>query len=540
MPPHLADLKIWIRLTGAIWLLLVVAWTAIILWESQINRRTAIEQAQAFSTSMHEATMAGLTGMMITGTIGQRDVFLDQIKQLTIIRDLKVLRGEAVNQQFGAGTGSETASDAVEQQVLRSGREAVMIEQEAGVEYLRVVRPALASSNYLGKNCLNCHVVPEGSVLGVVSMKISLEDVNRAVLAQRIKSFVLAIGVSLVLMGLIYIIVRRFVTDPMQQMADGLQSIARGEGDLTQRLPVRGEDEVGIAASAFNEMMGKLAALVQQISGSARQVTSAAHALAENAKQLASGSHRQSEQTDTVSAAVEKLNANIAAIAENTEAVHVKSQESLRRSGKGNESLSELIGEIRVVETMVTQIAEAVGQFVASTDAITHMTREVRDIADQTNLLALNAAIEAARAGDQGRGFAVVADEVRKLAEKSAASASEIDAITRTLTQQSDAVRQSIDEGIRRIAASQNALETVASVLADASGSVIEVGRGIDSIKAATESQRRVSTDVVRSIEAIAAMASENGEAIARTTAAAHKLEQLAASLQQAVERFRT
>ena len=538
--PRLADLKIWIRLTGAIWLLLILTWTPMILLESHVNRQTAIEQAQAFSNSMHEATMAGLTGMMITGTIGQREVFLDQIKQLSIIRDLKVLRGEAVNQQFGPGVSGETASDALDQQVLRSGSEVVAIEQDARGEYLRVVRPALASKNYLGKDCLSCHLVPEGSVLGVVSMKISLDSVNRAVSAQRIKSFIVAIFASLVLMIIIYIFVHRFVTEPLEQMADGLKAIARGEGDLTQRLPVRGTDEIGAAASAFNEMMAKLAALVQQISASARQVTSASHTLAENAEQLASGSHRQSEQSEAASAAVEQLNGNIAAIAESTENVHAKSQESLRRSGEGNESLSELIDEISVVETMVNQIAESVGQFVASTDAITHMTRQVRDIADQTNLLALNAAIEAARAGDQGRGFAVVADEVRKLAEKSAASASEIDAITRALTQQSDAVRKSIDEGIKRIASSQNALETVACVLAEASGSVTEVGQGLDSITAATEAQRRVSSEVVGSIEAIAAMARDNGETIARTTAAAHKLEELAASLQKAVERFRT
>jgi methyl-accepting chemotaxis protein len=220
--------------------------------------------------------------------------------------------------------------------------------------------------------------------------------------------------------------------------------------------------------------------------------------------------------------------------------VHEQSRESERRSAEGNQSLSHLIGDVGMVEQTVKQIADAVVQFVTSTEAITNMTREVKDIADQTNLLALNAAIEAARAGEQGRGFAVVADEVRKLAEKSAASASEIDAITRSLSHQSDAVRQAIDQGLEHIASSQNSVETVAEVLAAASNSVTEVGHGLDAISAATEEQHRTFTDVARSIEAIAAMARENSGAVEQTTAAAHALENLANELQSSVGRFKT
>ncbi|MFA6312260.1 MAG: methyl-accepting chemotaxis protein, partial [Sterolibacterium sp.] len=402
---RIADMKIWVRLTLAIWLILTLAWTGMIFWESQVNRQTSIAQAREFSLSMHEATMAGLTGMMITGTVAQRDVFLDQIKQLSIIRDLKVVRGDAVTKQFGPGTAKEGGgADAIEQQVLASGKEFVELRSDAKGEFLRVVRPTLAAKNYLGKDCTTCHVVPPGTVLGLVSMKISLDHVNDAVAQQRLKSLLAAMLVSIPLLAFIYLFIRNFVTSPLEKMVLGLRDIASGEGDLTRRLEVRGKDEIGQAASVFNEMMAKFGDLVHQVGESASQVSAAARNLVNCAEQVAGSSQQQNDNSAAAAAAVEQMVSSIASIAQSTEDVHVRSRESLRRSEEGNASLSHLVGEVAIVETTVKQIAEAAIQFVHSTEAITGMTRQVKDIADQTNLLALNAAIEAARAGEQGRG----------------------------------------------------------------------------------------------------------------------------------------
>ena len=537
----ISNLKIWVRLTGAIWLMLVIVLLGMIAWESHTNRQTAIAQATSFSQSMHEATMAGLTGMMITGTVGQREVFLDQIKQLAIIRDLQVVRGEAVSKTFGPGESKDPHKpDAIENQVLASGKEFIAVQNEGGHEFLRTVRPILAANNYLGKDCLQCHQVPVGTTLGIVSMKISLDEVNTAVNAQRIKSIIAALIVSIPVLAFIWLFIRNVVTTPLDNMVKGLRDIASGEGDLTRRLEVRSQDEIGEASTAFNQMMEKFSALVRHVSNSADQVSSAARELAGSASQVASSSTQQNDQSAAAAAVVDKMVHSISSVAQSTEHVHDQSRESLRRSDEGNQSLSRLINEVGQVETMVKQIAESVNQFVQSTESITSMTREVRDIADQTNLLALNAAIEAARAGEQGRGFAVVADEVRKLAEKSAASASEIDGITRSLSHQSEEVHQSIEEGLKLIASSLKSMDTVADVLASASSSVTEVSRGMDDIATATEEQRRNSSEVAANIEAIATMAMENSTAVDQTAAAANRLENLASNLQATVGRFRT
>ncbi len=537
--PRLADMKIWVRLTAAIWLVLAIIWTGMIFWTTNANRETAVRQAQDFSQSIHEMTMAGLTGMMITGTVGQREVFLDQIKQLAIIKDLHVARSDAVVKLYGPDTKSNRQLDALEQEVMKSGKPYTSTESSGGSSFLRVINPTLASKNYLGKDCILCHQVPEGTVLGIVSMKVSLDSVESEVSAFRLKIAGVALAAILALLVIIYLLTHHFVTAPLEELRKGLRDIASGEGDLTRRLPVNGNDEVGQSAAVFNEMMEKFNQLVRQVRDSASQVSARVVELSDSTDRVAQSSHQQNEKSNQAASAVEQLVASISSIAQSAEHVQHQSQESLARANEGTRNLNVLLAEMNVVESAVKGMASSVNDFVRNTEAITNMTREVKDIAEQTNLLALNAAIEAARAGEQGRGFAVVADEVRKLAEKSSRSASEIDAITATLSAQSVSVRKTIEEGLEHLESSQASVAQVSSVLQATNGSVMEVGHGLDKIAEATDQQRRFSSDVEASIESIAGMARENTGTVEQTATAAHDLKTLAEGLAGIVGRFK-
>jgi methyl-accepting chemotaxis protein len=536
------DQKIWVRLVAVIWLMLALALTGMILWASGAQRETAIEEAKGFAQATHQMTLASLTGMMITGTIAQRSVYLDQVKQSDNITSLKVLRSEAVAKQYGQGTAGDDVTDATERQVMQSGKPFFQILTEArdGRESLQAVIPVVASSNYLGKNCLTCHTVGEGAVMGVVSMKISLDKVNASVAGFRNKIMLAAFLLSIPLLGFIYFFIHRFVTCPLKEMTSSLHAIAEGDGDLTRRLRVRGRDEIGESATLFNQVMEQFRHLVRTVSESADQVTAASRQLAANAEQIESSSGRQKDKSAETAHAVENMAGSIATVAQNMEQVHELSMQSQERSNHGNESISTLVGEIDQVEYAVNEIATAVNEFTHSTNSINSMTRQVKDIAEQTNLLALNAAIEAARAGEQGRGFAVVADEVRKLAEKSAQSATSIDTVTQSLSQQSIKVDRSIEAGLSHLKTSQDALETVAIVLGEVTGSVNQVVSKVKDVASITERQQATSSNVTANVESIAAMAADNSQAVSQTAQAAHHLEQLALSLQETVQRFKT
>lgn len=539
---RLYNVKIWIRLVVSIGAMLSIAFGGMIFWSLQQQQKMATHQARDLAESVNQMTMANLLFMKVTKTIKKRHIYYDQVRQSEAIKDLRVLRGSPVIHEMGDGDEIAMNPDPREKQVLETGK--VIFEDAQDPKHghvLIAIFPAVASKNYLGRDCLECHEeVKEGQVLGAVSMKVSLQELDDSAEESRNQMVLGTVMIAAPLLFFVFIFVRTFVTNPLSAMAGNLKSIANGDGDLRSRLTVRGKDEIGEASTAFNAMMSKLQSLIKHINSTAGQVTQSTQELQTQSTQVSNGSTAQTNKSEEVAVSLDEIVTAVASVSESCQQVQSLSHDSQKRTTEGKESLKNLQCQIQRVELAVDDIAKTVENFVSSTVSITKMTQEVKEIADQTNLLALNASIEAARAGDLGRGFAVVADEVRKLAEKSNRSAIEIDSITRSLGNESEHVRQSLKSGLTVLASSHGSMDAVAAVLDSAAAAVDRVVIGMDEISGATEQQQQASGVVSAQVDSIAGQARENGQSIQSMNNSIQELNNLALSLERELSRFKT
>ncbi|MHB8346855.1 MAG: methyl-accepting chemotaxis protein [Acidiferrobacterales bacterium] len=226
--------------------------------------------------------------------------------------------------------------------------------------------------------------------------------------------------------------------------------------------------------------------------------------------------HHIMDNVTSVATAVEEMAATATEISRTAQQAAKRAEESNTKAATGNENISSLVGDMDQLEVAIKSMADGMHQFVGFSREINKLTAIVRDIAHQTNLLALNAAIEAARAGEAGRGFAVVADEVKKLADKTAQATTEIESVTNTMNALSEQVGSSVNTSLDRLTKSINALDTVASVLADGNNVVRDVSDRVHQIAVAAEEQSAVSGEMASNLAAVtSALNSESHQLIA-------------------------
>jgi methyl-accepting chemotaxis protein len=532
-----ANQKIWVRLIVSISVMTIASWAVMILWSAHVSEEAAIEQAQDFARSAHDMVLAGLTGMMVTGTIPQREVFIDQIKQLPSIREVRVLRGEAVTRQFGPGIGQESEHDALEGEVLATGKEYSAVESTAnGEEALRVIRPALAHENYLGKNCMTCHAVPLGTVLGAVSMKVSLKSTRDAVARQRMQTIVAAVLLTLPMLLVIFVFIRKVVTRPLAHGVDVAHAVAAGK--LDNDIEVVSSDEVGDLLKTLKVMQEGLNVVLQEVENCGLSMGQSSYQISSISNEISKVSQQQQSRSGEVDGAMSQLDEiSRQALAQAVAAVERSNNvEDMARAGIAN--VGSNIEAMNATSARVEQVSNEIRDLQRSAREIDEIANTIKEIAGQTNLLALNAAIEAARAGEQGRGFAVVADEVRKLAERSARSAERVGIIIGHLSGQVGQVVSTIDALVASVGSTREESRRMAETMERISNNVAETVRANQNISTASTQQLDQFRLLQQTLDTLFQTLRESSSKVEVTAAISDDLRSVAARLNAIMARF--
>ncbi|WP_162095713.1 methyl-accepting chemotaxis protein [Pseudomonas chlororaphis] len=365
-----------------------------------------------------------------------------------------------------------------------------------------VLVPKLGYTEYLPKWDL---IV--GSSVNLDGIDAQVAEVEASV-NQRMRGMVLSIiGIAVVVLlviAAIGILVANTILRPLNLMKLNLDDIAAGEGDLTRRLAITSQDELGDLAGSFNRFVDKIHGLVRQITEMTGQLTGLVTQVSEQAQRSEQAMERQRHETDQVATAINEMSSAAQEVARSAQGAAVAAQQTdeegqaAKRVVDGSiQQIHALVSDIRSSGTSLDSLQKDVASIVSVLDVI-------RSIAEQTNLLALNAAIEAARAGEAGRGFAVVADEVRALASRTQQSTQEIQGMIDRLQQGTrtavEAMRRSSDAGD---GTSHQANEAGASL--DAMAQLIGTINSMNAqIASAAEEQTAVAEEINRSVHQIA------------------------------------
>ncbi|AKA18465.1 methyl-accepting chemotaxis protein [Aeromonas hydrophila] len=368
----------------------------------------------------------------------------------------------------------------------------------------------------------------------VLASALQLQDdlsgqASRSVMTQ------LLIGglISAVALICIWLMAHQIVA-PIRAVVARLKDIASGEGDLTQRIELRRDDEIGELAKWFNSFLNKLQSTISQVIDTVAGTRASAEQAASVAERTSAGMQAQYQEVDLVATAFEELSATALQVAGNANSAVAAANQADTAAQEGKYVVADTQEAMRKLMAVISDAKPVVEHLSANSENINDILVVIQGIAEQTNLLALNAAIEAARAGEQGRGFAVVADEVRNLAGRTQNAIVEIQTLIGQLQSGTEAVVKAIMTGHSQADLTLTKVDLSVSVLEQIIHAVATIHQMNEQIARAAQEQsgvadeinRNVSNirDVSHTIRAEAASSAENGREL---SALADKQQQL-------------
>ncbi|KIX24030.1 methyl-accepting chemotaxis protein [Aeromonas salmonicida] len=320
----------------------------------------------------------------------------------------------------------------------------------------------------------------------MVDEAVAYQSVSRMVTSALLQGLL----TILIVAGFSYVAINGSLA-PLKTLGEAIADLSRGNGDLTRRIKIEREDEVGAVAKHVNTFIERIHVMVQDISNS-----SGHHNMAEKANQ---GLARQQNEISQIATAVHEMSATAVEVANNAEQTADAARSSSSSCEHGKQVIARNQRSITDLATQVKQASGIIQELEKNAQEINTILSTIQGIAEQTNLLALNAAIEAARAGEQGR----VADEVRVLSQRTHSSTVEIRSMIETLQRNTQGAVSTMHEGQLLAQNSVEDANDATQALEQITTSINQISDMATQISSAAEEQRAVTDEVSRNIQAV-------------------------------------
>ncbi|WP_290703342.1 methyl-accepting chemotaxis protein [Amphritea sp.] len=525
--------KVNLSLAFVFLIVLITSVTAIYKSETGLSSDIALQNTK----STADAYFDSINIMMLSGAMANRQALQSKILANPDLTEARIIRAEAVSSMYGEGTPDSYIQDDLDKRAMNGEDIAIELDDDKG-HRLTIIHPMRAKSDYKGTNCLSCHPVEEGTILGAVRVTYSFDKVDQHIFTNIRNIALIELAMFVIALFLVGWMIHRIIIKPINKMNDTIRDIEQN-ADLTQQLEIQSNDEIGQMSASFNSMLRTFHNSIEHVVQSIEMLGQCSHHINEISEMANTGTAKQISRAEAVTNAMIAMDGATQNVSATADVTIKASDKALQETRSGVEITSGTVKKIESLQQQIQHATEVIVQLEQQSYNIDAVLSVIQDIAEQTNLLALNAAIEAARAGEQGRGFAVVADEVRTLSQRTQNATVEINGIIGSLQQNAKGAAQVMGQASKETESNVKEVQETSAVLFNIQKEMEAITETNHSISESVKQSGAATLEIEGAVNEINEGSEHAKDRVVRLSSIAVQLNNLATELNKKAKQFK-